>query len=412
MTRKYPWLWPLLLSPLGLIIPLAPRSGPLLVLLLGVTGIVHYIRRRPSLDWLRTPPVYTLGAFLAYLFLSGLWSNVPERSFDQAFRLTLVAFFGLAGFSVVRSLDDTQKRRAAQCLIPALIVGIIGGCIYGLLQYTGPYIRIVTDFLGATPEFANFYTNTKRLHIAKTMLLTNFAFFALLPWLWDKQKLLTIISYLGLFTVCFYSDSQSSLVACVAGGLVFTAFKISPEWTPKIIVTLLIAGFIAVIPITQSVYFEQTVANLSNATFSKKISPEARLRLYQFFGYESSEKAVLGRGLMSGVKYEDDEQSRDYKGLELHIRSPHNIHLQVLFDTGFVGAVLLLLFLILPVWGDLKKNHKQKAIVILLPITVLFAGTMFNYVIWRTWIPGAAILSVLFLFLHSPKSDYQELDKR
>lgn len=392
---------PLLLSPLGLIIPVAPRSAPLFVLLLGIVGIVHYIRRRPPLTWLKTLPVFALAVFLAYLFMTGFWSGVPERSFDQALRLTLLAFFGLAGFSFVRSLDDTQKRRAVQCLVPALMVGIVTGCIYGLLQYTGPYIRIMTDLLGAPAEFSNFYAHGNRLHIAKTMLLTNLAFFSLLPWLWDKQKLLAIASCVGLLTVCFHSDSQSSLVACSAGVLVFTAFKISPEWTPKIITSLLVAGFIAVIPITKSVYFEKTIVKLSNNSFSQKASSNIRLRIYQFFGNASSETAAFGHGLMSGVKYEDDDQSRNYKGLPRHIRTPHNIHLQVLFDTGFVGAGLLLLFLIFPFWGDLKKGQTQKAIVALLPISVLFAGTMFNFVVWRTWIPGATILSALFIFIQA-----------
>lgn len=412
ISRKFPWLMPLVLSPLGLIIPVAPRSGPLFVLLLGIVGIVHYIRHRPALTWLKTPPVFALSVFLAYLFITGFWSGVPERSFDQAFRLTLLAFFGLAGFSFVRSLDDSQKRRTVQCVVPALIVGIVTGCIYGLLQYTSPYIRIITDLLGAPAEFLNFNAHSSRLHIAKTMLLTNFAFFALLPWLWDKQKLLTIASYAGLLTVCFHSDSQSSLVACLAGGLVFAAFKISPVWTPKLIILLLVVGFIAVVPITQSVYFEETIVKLSNTTLGQKTSPKTRISVYQFFGGISTEKPVLGHGLMSGVKYKDHEQNRDYKGFPRHIRTPHNIHLQVLFDTGFIGAGLLLLFLILPVWNDRKKGQTQTALVILLPITVLFAGTMFNFVIWRSWIPGAAILSGVFLFLNSRKSDYQTLDKR
>jgi O-antigen ligase len=407
MNTKYPWLLPVLLSPLGLIIPLAPRSGPLWVLLIGIAGIVHFIRHRPSLNWLKTPPIYALCAFLAYLFLTGFWSINPERSFEQAFRLTMLALFGLASFSLVRSLGTEQRQRVVNCLLPAIIAGIVTGCIYGLLQYTDPYIRAINDFLGAPVGFsyADWYDN--RLHIAKVMLLTNLSFFALLPWIWDKQKLLAVASYAGLLTVCFYSDSQSSLVACVAGGLVFAAFKISPRWTPKIGISFLVAGFITVIPITQSVYFEEKMVKLSNTTLGKEVSPNERLLVYQFFGGVSSEKAILGRGLMSGVQYEDDEQSRDYKGLMRHIRTPHNIHLQVLFDTGFVGAGLLLLFLILPVWNDLKNDHRQKAFVILLPISVLFAGTMFNFVIWRAWILGFATLAILFLFLNSQQFDYR-----
>ena len=96
---KNPWFLPFLLSPLGLLIPVAPRSGPLLVLLLGIAGIIHYIRHRPPLDWLKTKPMAALAAWLVYLLLTGFWSEVPERSFEQAFRLTLLAFFGLACFA-------------------------------------------------------------------------------------------------------------------------------------------------------------------------------------------------------------------------------------------------------------------------------------------------------------------------
>ena len=89
---KQPWLLPLLISPLGLIIPIAPRSGPLFVLLLGLVGIAHYLRRKPSLDWMVNKPTAALVIWLFYLFLTGLWSYMPERSFEQAFRISLVVF--------------------------------------------------------------------------------------------------------------------------------------------------------------------------------------------------------------------------------------------------------------------------------------------------------------------------------
>ena len=81
---------------------------------------------------------------------------MPERSFEQALRISLVVFFGLAGLSLIKALSNAQKQRVMACLIPAVIVGIIFGSIFGLLQYTGPYIRMITDFLGTSPEFSAF----------------------------------------------------------------------------------------------------------------------------------------------------------------------------------------------------------------------------------------------------------------
>ena len=401
---KHPWFLPFLLSPLGLLIPVAPRSGPLLVLLLGIAGIIHYIRHRPPLDWLKTKPMAALAAWLLYLLLTGFWSEVPERSFEQAFRLTLLAFFGLAGFSLIRALSETQKRRAMACMLPALIIGVITGCIYGLLQYTGPYIRILTDLIGTSPEFSNFTSHDNRLHIAKTMLLTNLAFFAVLPWLWKRQRMIAIAAYLIFFGACFNSDSQSSLVACVAGGLVFIALRISKNLAPKFIMVGIVASFLVVIPLLQSPYVASLQKEIKSSALASKASPNLRLKIYGFFGEQTLNKPILGHGLTAGIRYKSKGEPTDYRDIRQHVRTPHNIHLQVLFDTGFVGASLLLLALLWPIWRGLRAAHQPQAYLALLPICVVIAGTLFNFVIWRSWIPGAALIGLFIILLSESRT--------
>lgn len=398
------WLMPVLLSPMGLLIPLAPRSGPLLVLLIGIAGIVHYIRHRPSLDWLKTKSAVALLVLLAYFMASGLWSQTPERSFEHAFRIIALAFFGIAGLSLMRSLSDEQKQRISTILIPALIVGIFTGCIYGLVQYTGPSIRLITDFLGTSPEFSDIHANDTRLHLAKTMLLTNLAFFALLPWLWQKQKLTALVAYGGLVTVCIYSDSQSSLVACLVGGLAFCTLKISTMGGAKIIMAGIIASFVLVIPITQSSLLGQAKEKIEATSLGKKTAPDVRLEVYQLFSSLILNKPIFGHGFMAGVKYEGDMAGVDYEKVNLNVRTPHNAHLQTIFDTGFVGTALLLLALLWPVWHALKAGRGATAFCLLLPLCVMIGSTSFSFVIWREWIPGATILMVFFLLLSRDKT--------
>ena len=91
----------------------------------------------------------------------------------------------------------------------------------------------------------------------------------------------------------------------------------------------------------------------------------------------------------------------------LAARTPHNFHLQIIFDTGFIGAGLLLLTLLWPIWHLLKTGQTQTALCILLPLGVMMGGTLFNFVIWRTWIPGATILSIFFLYLSAAQTGYQ-----
>lgn len=390
-------LLPLLLSPLGLLIPLAPRSGPLLVLLLGIAGLVHYVRHRPSLNWLQSPPVYFLGLFLAYLFLSALWSVTPERSYEQAFRLAALAFFGLAAFSLVRSLSAAQKDSLVKYLIPALVIGVVTGSIYGLLQYTGGFVRPLVDFVGLDPTFSQYHH--QRLNIAKTMLVTNLAFFSLLPWLWQRQKALAICVYFIFLAVCFSSDSQSSLVACIIGGAVFALGQISEKWTPKLIAVALFLGLLLVLPLTQSPTLSAPLTKNLPTVLQQGASVKLRLKVYKFFGDQILTRPILGHGLEAGVKYA--APNIDYQGVPQNIRTPHSILLQALFDLGYLGSALMLLALLWPIKQIYVMRGPHMAVALLLPLCVMIAATLFNFVIWRTWIPGATILAALFMIIQT-----------
>jgi O-antigen ligase len=403
MNQKYPWLLPILLSPLGLIIPIAPRSGPLWVLLIGIAGIVHFIRHRPSLDWLKSPPIYALCVFLAYLFLTAFWSINPERSFEQAFRLTMLAFFGLAGYSLVRSLEEYQKRRVVRCLLPALFVGIVTGCVYGLLQYTGSYIRILTDFLGLSRELSSFSTEN-RLQVAKTMLLTNFAFFGILPWLWKQRPIIALGAY-GLFlTICWHSDSQSALIISLLGGVTFAALSCDYKHAPKIIMIGIVMSFVVAVPITQSRYMETVHTNLIDTSMGQRSGIEERIKIYQLFGAMAIERPLFGHGLMSGVKFQGALPKMDLRSIYLDIRSPHNAHLQIIFDLGAVGAALLLISFIWPIWRWHTSGNHSQTLAALLAIALALEGALFNFVIWRAWVPSAAILTFYFLLASVPKT--------
>jgi O-antigen ligase len=94
----------------------------------------------------------------------------------------------------------------------------------------------------------------------------------------------------------------------------------------------------------------------------------------------------------------------DYEKVNLNVRTPHNAHLQTIFDTGFVGTALLLLALLWPVWHALKAGRGATAFCLLLPLCVMIGSTSFSFVIWREWIPGATILMVFFLLLSRDKT--------
>ena len=100
---------------------------------------------------------------------------------------------------------------------------------------------------------------------------------------------------------------------------------------------------------------------------------------------------------MAGLKYKDDASYTELQNINLGIRTPHNIHLQVIFDLGSVGAVLILMSFIWPVWRWHTSGNYGEAFAAWLVVSLVLAGSLFNFVIWRTWIPGAAILAFFFM---------------
>ena len=88
-----------------------------------------------------------------------------------------------------------------------------------------------------------------------------------------------------------------------------------------------------------------------NAKFSKtaigtNAFADQRIKIYQLFGKMSLEKPLLGHGLMAGLKYDGDLNDTELQNINLGIRTPHNIHLQIIFDLGSVGAVPILMSLL------------------------------------------------------------------
>jgi O-antigen ligase len=85
------------------------------------------------------------------------------------------------------------------------------------------------------------------------------------------------------------------------------------------------------------------------------------------------------------------------------IRTPHSILLQALFDLGYLGSALMLLVLLWPIKQIYVVRGPHMATALLMPLCVMIFATLFNFVIWRTWMPGATILAALFMIIRAQR---------
>lgn len=188
--------------------------------------------------------------------------------------------------------------------------------------------------------------------------------------------------------------------------MLFFAFKLSQRSASKIVMAGLVSSFILVVPITQSPYLDHIKSGVKSTSLGKKASPDQRILIYQLFGTLSLNKPLLGHGLMAGVKHKSSSQNAEHDGIYQGIRSPHNIHLQIIFDLGFIGAAITLIAISLPIWQFTQTSRPNLGVILLLPLCIVILGTTFNFIIWRTWIPSATILSIFFLFISFQEPDY------
>ena len=122
--------------------------------------------------------------------------------------------------------------------MPGLIIGIVTGSFYGLLQYTAAYLEPLVEFFGFDPEISQF--KYQRLNIAKVLLVSNLAFFAMLPWLWQRQKTIAFLSY--LFSDCLLLFGLTIVICGTSPLEPFSMSKISAEWAIRLFTATLIAG--------------------------------------------------------------------------------------------------------------------------------------------------------------------------
>jgi O-antigen ligase len=144
---------------------------------------------------------------------------------------------------------------------------------------------------------------------------------------------------------------------------------------------------------------------MQETSIGSQTSANLRIKIYQLFGSLILEKPYRGQGLMAGVQFRGEESDMDRRGIHLGVRTPHNIQLQIIFDIGATGVALVFLSFIWPIWRWKTENKRALAYSALLALVLVLAGSLFNFVIWRTWIPSAGILTFYFLLISFPKKE-------
>ncbi|AHB49790.1 hypothetical protein W911_00345 [Hyphomicrobium nitrativorans NL23] len=278
--------------------------------------------------WIGRREAHVLIAALVLLCLSVMWSPANEHGASHAFRVVMAAFLitALLAFGSMASLTN---------LGPALAMSLAAGAVLILANlHVGDETR---SWIGLSPDLW-------RMNRAAVAIVL-FAPLALLL-LWRSSRLLAV----GLVAVClaavFFSFSESAQFATLVVAAVWAASSLNPILVHRLVgvsmvTTLLVMPFV--------VRFANEIVP---AAVHEKVGYGVltiRGEIWTAFADLVPERFLLGYGIEASnviaktpTAASLPESVRDL----LAFSHPHNAPLQVWFELGLVGALLVAVLIV------------------------------------------------------------------
>jgi hypothetical protein len=367
--------------------------APILALA-GVFGLIAVISKRPS------PAASPFGqqvkgygyalVFMAYAFFAVFWSTY-EGAMGSYLTATIIVAFTIAVVKTINQSDSNQRRIWQRLLIASMVIGCIFAMIIG--PYNVYWPRIAAD-LNYPFELIRQVNRSLTILPIILMLLG-----AAMP---RHYRWLVVIGLACAFVTTYYSNSQSSLLAlCIGSAGMILAYIAAP--LARLIIWSCLALALLNAPVLHIASFENKwVENYAPKIFIQKGAAQERQWLFYVYAKESLKKPLIGHGLRSSRSFEPAsmkdyiaegearggrvstfvQRNKNKRNINLH---PHNLFLQIIFEFGYLGAILLLLAM----WQMLKRlddsfdqQHKPW---VWGAFGAGLGGIMFSHSVWQSW---------------------------
>ena len=329
-------------------------------------------------------------AFMAYAFLAVFWSSY-EAALGSFLTATGIIVFTIAAIKTINQ-SDSHKRRIWERL---LIASMIAGCV--LVMIIGPY-NVYWPNIAADLNYPfELLRQVNRSLIILPIILMLLG--AVLP---RNYRWLVVFGLACGFVVTYFSNSQSALLAlCIGSAGLFLGYA-AARFTRFIIWICLAVALLSAPLIHIASYENKWVKNYAPKVFIQKGAAEAREWLFYVYAKESLKEPIIGHGLRSGRSFEPADMrnyiaegearggrvgnfvraNKNKRNINLH---PHNIFLQIIFEFGYLGAILWLLAM----WQMLKRLDEgfnpQSKPWMWGAFGAGLGGIMFSHSIWQSW---------------------------
>ena len=333
--------------------------------------------------------------FLFFVGFSLLWSQAENAGSSYIVLILVVLFTASLRISfMAMSLEDQDRFK--HLLSASLLFGIIVSISIGSYPLFWPELPKQVDIISTQVSFANLELLRQS---NRSLSLIPVFLFPLAGFYWPRAKWLLIPLIAIIFFITANSDSQTALLAMLLGTIAFVFAYFYKYDGRKLIFTATAIGLL-LSPILFLKSFENNlVQNYAPQIVKQKASGEYREWIYYTYANEALSRPLLGHGLKSTKDFTPDNLNSYIKlaqerSLPYSLAHAHNFPLQIIFEFGYLGAILFLaaLWWLLNLRFD-KFNRATHAAT----LAAIYGLLLFAYSLWQSWL--LASLGFLYFYM-------------
>lgn len=389
---------------------LAPRITPFIA---GIVSVYTVVLAAANGNWrkiwmpLAQPSLIVIGllAFGTLACLSALWAVAPWRALAKGGLTISIALMAIVAITLI---EESRSRRLAE----GLAIGVAAGCVYVGLEIVSQFeLRMAAyNYLGFLPikDKYHHWEAGRIVRIDGHVMNRSIALLVILLWpallaidrcwfgICRQAWKAALLSAIALVT--FYSVHESSKIAMMVGCIAWILSKWWPKWWHRAIMTAWIIATLFMPLLASAAY---TGLKLHQADW---LQYSARDRIV-IWGYASElvrERPLLGFGADSnyvmGRSHTVSEHPRDHPHPRSLAPHPHNVFLQVWFELGLAGAVILML-LGRALLNALSLQPEEDRALGYATFASCATLATFTWSLWQAWFLGAFCLAAVSLRL-------------
>ncbi len=390
-----------------IMVTITPKAHYLALIGLSVIAIAWLIhdRKMPEIEWSIMTP---LMSFIGLALLSTLWSVYPEETLSSSGKIIAVA--AMAPLMLLMARGASILFLGCFALALMVLVAYIGWNP----AYWTELKPILTKFLGPY-DFIENRPKDQTVNINRSLTIASMIAFAVGALVWQKAKYVSPILLAVFAYIVFHTTCQSATLGMFAGGFILILSSFAPIFTNYLLRVGLILSFLVVVPFFIADKEHRFVQNMKLEQLIGGGGWAARIKVYDGYSQKILEKPLAGRGFAASKEApatkEDLKIGRPFVypfGGELKLNKPHSLHLQILFEIGFIGAAIFCWL----AWQLLSfaqaRFNRQTLPFVHATFAACIANGLFNFIVWRMFFTGAIIMAIALLVPLMIKKDQEK----